>query len=141
MNTSKTCACGAPISESLDGTYVAFDLQREFKQIDFCSADCLKSWLHKKLIGMCIALALGLFITISMLIDGEGLFSICLFFLPYMIRQVWHTFGEIFNSGAIGECISIGIVVLSTITVIYPAYKLFQEIMHYRKIHKELPLV
>lgn len=121
--------CGKDIEEELEGKFVAYDLQKK-KEENFCSTEHLKSWMIQKIVWMCVALFLGLIITISLLSEMEET-AVVLFFLPYMIRQVRHSLGDVFNGGTFGEFISIAIVLLGTITVVYPAYKLYQEIAQY----------
>lgn len=121
--------CGKEIEEELEGKFVAFDLQKK-KEENFCSVAHLKNWMTKKIIWMCVSLLFGLIITIGLLSEMGGT-AIVLFFLPYMIRQVRHSLADVFNGGTFGEFISFAIVLLGTITVIYPAYKLYQEITQY----------
>lgn len=121
--------CGREIEEKFQREYVAFDLQKN-KEVLFCSVEHLKSWMITKIIWMVIMLLLGLIIAVSMFSDMGGT-AITLFFLPYIIRQVRHSLGDIFNGGTFGEFISFSVVLLGTITVVYPAYKLYQEISLY----------
>lgn len=122
----KTCICGKSYNEKQSG-YYAFDLQKGYEEIHFCSKECRGQWIVNKKIGMGIALFLGIVIFIVVFREGGFVPALALFFLPYTIRQLWHGL-----SGA-GEIVSIVLVLLSTITVIYPAYKCVQEFLEYRR--------
>ena len=130
--------CGKEIEENLEGQFVAFDLQKK-KDENFCSVAHLKDWMTEKIIWMCVALLLGLVITVGLLSEMGGT-AIALFFLPYMIRQVRHSLGDVFNGGTFGEFLSFAIVLLGTITVAYPAYKLYQEITQYMHLKNKYSL-
>lgn len=122
--------CGKEIDEKEIGKWVAFDLQKGKEQMTFCSTQCLKEWISRKQIGMWTSVIIGVLIAIALL--SEGAIAICLMFVPYMFRQMRNSFGDIFNSGAFGEFISIFVLLIGSLTVIYPAYKLIQEILEYR---------
>lgn len=118
--------------------FLAFDLQKN-EELSFSSVEELKSWRTEKIVWMCISLVLGLALTIALL-GGMGAGAIVFFFLPYMIRQVRHSLGDMFDSGAFGEFFSIALVLLGTITVIYPAYKLYREITEYSNLKNKYSL-
>ena len=121
--------CNKEIEKNLEGKFVAFDLQKKSEE-EFCSVSCLNSWMKTKIFGMCAMLVLGVIITVGLFPEIGGV-AITLLFLPYMIRQVRHSLGSIFNSGSFGEFVSFAIVLLGTLTVVYPAYKLYREIVEY----------
>lgn len=125
--------CGKEIEKENEGKFVAFDLQQSYKEEYFCSAEHLKGWMTGKITWMVLSLVLGLIITVLTLSE-MGPTAFALFFLPYMIRQVRHALGDIFDGGSVGEFFAFAIVLLGTFTVVYPAYKLYQEIMQYVRL-------
>ena len=129
----KTCTCGKTFNEE-ESIYRAFDLQKGHEEKFFCSQDCLKGWLRGKQIGMWATLLLGVIICVALLADGETVVAFGLLFLPYTIRQLKNMLG-----GA-GEFLSFALVLLSTVTVVYPAYKFVQELLEYRRIKAEYNL-
>ncbi len=132
-----TCKCGKTIEESAEGKFVAFDLQKGYEKLNFCSADCLMAWVKRKQFTMWAMLVLGALITLSFLISEgvvEGSAAICLLFVPYMIRQAAHGLKDVWNSGAVGECFSFIVVMLGALTVVYPLYKFIQELRQYKEL-------
>ena len=121
--------CRKEIEGDNEEQIVAFDLQKN-KAKNFCSVKCLKNWMTMKIVWMCIALLLGLIIAVSLFSEMGGT-AVTLFFLPYMIRQVRHSLGDMFSEGTFGEFVSFSIVLLGTLTVVYPAYKLYKEVAQY----------
>lgn len=126
----KTCTCGKVFDERTSH-YHAFNLQKGYEEMFFCSKDCLKNWLWGKLAGMIITMLIGLVICIALLDQGEAAMAFGFLFLPYTIRQLGNMLG-----GA-GEFWSILLVLVSTITVVYPAYKFVQELLEYSRIKKK----
>lgn len=124
------CKCGCNFDEET-AHYRAFDLQKGYEEVTFCSKECLKEWVTGKQIGMWIALLIGVVIAGVLLFDGELSLALPVLFLPYTIRQLSHGL-----TGA-GEFFSFMLVLLSTITVVYPAYKFVQELAQYARIRKE----
>ena len=110
------CKCGCVFDEEKSARYRAFDLQKEYEELTFCSKDCLKDWV----------VIAGVF-----LFGGNPALALPVLFLPYTIRQLCHGL-----TGA-GEFLSFALVLLSTITVVYPAYKFVQELAQYSRIKKE----
>ncbi len=120
-------SCAQEIAVADEGKWVAFDLQKGYEKLHFCSAACLKSWMTTKLVWMCISLVIGLILTITMW--GEwGSSAIILLFVPYSIRQLRH------GLSGTGEIIPFVVVLLASVTVIYPLYKAIQEIREYVRI-------
>ena len=125
--------CGKEIEKENESKFVAFDLQQGYKEGCFCSAEHLKNWMTSKIIWMVLSLVLGAIIAV-LAFPEMGATALTLFFLPYMIRQVRHSLGDIFDGGSVGEFFAFAIVLLGTFTVVYPAYKLYQEIMQYVRL-------
>ena len=123
----KTCTCGKVFDEKASH-YRAFDLQKGYEEKFFCGQECLKGWLRRKKIGMWGTLLLGVIICAVLFSEGETTLAFGLLFLPYTIRQLKSMLG------GSGEFLSIMLVLLSTITVVYPAYKFVQEFLEYRRI-------
>lgn len=131
------CECGRIIDDNSIEKCLAFDLQKGHKQIEFCSKECREEWIKRKQIGMWGTLILGVIISLILLFDGETELSVMLLFLPYMIRQVAYGLKDVFDGGTGGEIISFIVVLLGTITLIYPAYKFIQEFLEYKKLLAE----
>jgi len=126
----KKCACGKVFDEK-QSMFHSFDLQNDHEEQFFCSKECLKRWLTNKKIGMGIALVLGIVLAAILLFNGEVLIAFPILFLPYTIRQL---------SGLLhgaGEFLSFFLILISTITVVYPAYKFVQELLEYRHIEQK----
>ena len=117
--------------------YIAYDLQKGYEEKRFCSRECRNSWVVYKKTTMWITVILGIIIAIAMCREDGSAFGLILLFLPYMIRQVAHGLKDIFNGGTVGEFFSFFVVLIGTITIIYPAYKLYQEIKQYSDIKNE----
>jgi len=94
------------------------------------------SWVNGKIAGLVVSLIIGFIILFGGM--GEmGIGAVMLFFLPYMIRSTYRRLGGLFNSGGLGEFLSFFIVLIGTVTVIYPLYKLIQEIRELARLKKE----
>lgn len=129
------CKCGKEIDETAVSKYMAHDLQKSNKEINFCSYECMESWIKKKQVGMWGTLILGIVLAI-LLLENEPTLSAFSLFLPYMIRQVAYKLKNIFVAGVVGEIISFAVVMVGTMTIIYPAYKFIQEFIQYRNLLK-----
>lgn len=106
------------------------------KPADFCSIQCMKTWAIRRIIGFSISIIVGLILGISMIINGEGELAIIFTFLPYMIRYAFSRLAHIFDAGVLGEFLTIMVIVISSVTIIYPLYKMVQEIRKYISILK-----
>lgn len=124
--------CGKHVEET--SQWYAFNIQKGYDKVFFDSRECLYSWVKKKERGMIIALVAGL--ALSVLLIGEmGAIGALSFFIPYTIRQLRSVLSDLVSSpGWIGEFISFMIVLLGGITIIYPLYKLIQELKEYQRI-------
>lgn len=120
----KKCGCQIQTEKDLITTY---DIQKGYESIPLCSKACLNDWVNGKIAGIIITVLLGLAILIIEIIDGNAGLGIVVMFLPYMIR---HSMGKFSDSGFLGFVITI----LGSVTIVYPVYKLYQEIRDYAAI-------
>ena len=135
----KCKTCGREMSTENNTQYKAIDFQDGKKILQFCCAGCLKRWITGKITGMCITLGIGLIWAIPLFFEmGPGAFIFL--FTPYMIRQVCHSLRDVFHSGSFGEFFSFFLVLLGSLTVIYPACIVIKEIKHYRELSKRYSL-
>ena len=118
--------------EMQDATITAFDLQRGYEEVPFCSVSCLQQWLTGKTIGMAVSLVLGTVVAAA-LAAGMGVSGLMFFFVPYMLRQCH----GLLTSDA-GEFIKFAAILLGALTIVYPAYKLVQELRYYGRLRREL---
>ena len=69
------CVCGKMLN--MEGSsYIAYDLQRGYEKLEFCSIKCREDWMRQKRIGMWISLVLGIALSIVLLIDGNAVLAI-----------------------------------------------------------------
>lgn len=131
--------CGNKMEGELDNvetlSYYAFDRQKNEIR-PFCSKGCLRSWAIRKIIGMSIAIILGLAIVIGSII-GDSLEMMVLFFVPYMIREKRTVAFGILEGNIVEAVISLLIIYLGSVTVIYPLVRLIQEVRLYSNILKD----
>ena len=80
---------------------------------------------------MVIAVLLGLALLIIEIFEGNAFLGFMLMFIPYMIRQ---SIGKFSGSGFLGFAVTL----LASVTIVYPVYKLFQEIRDYVAIKSQL---
>ena len=118
--------------EMQDATITAFDLQRGYEEVPFCSVSCLQQWLTGKTIGMAVSLVLGT-VMAAALAAGMGVSGLMFFFVPNMLRQCQ----GLLTSDA-GEFIKFAAILLGALTIVYPAYKLVQELRYYGRLRQEL---
>ena len=127
-----TCRnCGGEVEET--SPWFTFNLQNGYEKMIFCSKACLNSWVKRKKFGLAIALILGAVLVAALFVD-MGLSAVAFFFIPYTIRQLHSGLGKLGLSGWFGEFIAIFAVLIGSFTLIYPLYKLIQEIKSYRRI-------
>lgn len=126
----KCTYCSKELQDKLQIT--AFDLQRGYEEVPFCSVSCLQQWLTGKTIGMAVSLVLGAVVAVA-LAASMGSSGLMFFFLPYMLRQCY----GLLTSDA-GEFIKFAAILLGALTIIYPAYKLVQELRYYGRLRQEL---
>ncbi len=118
--------------------YKAFDLQDGYKELEFCSKECLKEWIKKKRTGIVIALVIGFLVGGYVLFGGGSIVEVIFcFVLPFMIRQTRKGLLSFMDGGVFGEIVTLATLIFGTITVIYPAYKLFDELTYYKKLSKQ----
>lgn len=132
-----TCKCGKVFDEE-KAVFRAFDLQKGYEEKLFCSKECLKEWVDGKQIGMWIAAGLGVALALVVLVQG-GRFGLALgcAVIPYTLRQIGGMLLDMFSGGAGGEFLSILIFFFATATIVYPAYKFFQEFREYKRVKAE----
>ncbi len=129
--SDKCKICGHEFDEG-EKFYVALDIQKKKNKVAFCSYECMKKWINRKITSMCITLGIGLAMFIAFMIGGVYAVGLLFLFLPYMIRQIAYSFSDMFNSGNLGEAITIGVVIIGCLTIIYPVVKIIQEIREYK---------
>lgn len=130
-NKQLVCATCEKSFEASNAWGFAYDTHNE--KHFFCSQECLKKWKTKKLATMIITLAIGACIT-ALSIGELGGVAFSLFFIPYILRQIGHSLSGIASGGWVGEFISFAVVLLGSMTIIYPAYKLIQEIREFCRL-------
>ncbi|MBQ8909458.1 MAG: hypothetical protein IJY91_00300 [Oscillospiraceae bacterium] len=122
--------CGRRIQTEKD-LITAFDIQKGYESVSLCSKSYLNDWVNGKIAGMVITVLLGLAILIIELLEGNAGLGFVLMFMPYMIR---HSIGKFSDDGILGFIITI----LGSVTIVYPIYKLYQEIRDYTAVKKQL---
>ncbi|MBE5817374.1 MAG: hypothetical protein E7315_06680 [Clostridiales bacterium] len=142
MAVCQNSFCGKTFDEASEQSYVGYDHQKKYEKVVFCSPECLKKWIIRKLVGMIIVVTIGLIGAICVL-DTSDLYSssflaLLLLFAPYMLRQCFRTLKGLFNSGTLGEIISLFVLLIGTVTVVYPLYKIIKETIYYVRTIKEL---
>lgn len=123
------------VSEQKGAAWNLANLQKGYGQEVFCSKECMLAWVKTKEITMGFCLILGIVLVVLMVKDISGA-SLGFLFVPYMIRQARHGLKDLFNGGWFGQFISFSVVLLGSVTFIYPIYKLVQEINLYLTVHK-----
>ena len=131
---SSACAkCGDYVATDT-AKYCTFDIQNGYEKNFFCSAECMRSWVSGKTVGLVSVLIIGAILAIIALADtASGMQGIAhfLFFLPYMVRHI-------IKNQAWGAFLKFMIVLLAALTVIYPVYKIYQEIRDYSRYKSAL---
>ena len=98
----------------------------------------MRNWAIGKTIGMTIALLIGIVISISLLFSknpGEQSLALPVLLVPYMVRRLARSsFADL--KGGFVEFIQFFLVLILSITFIYPVIKLIQEIVLYNRIFK-----
>ncbi len=117
--------------------YFAYDLQKKDKKIEFCSYTCMKIWLGRKMATMILTIAIGVVLAFS--VDFPTGFA--LLFIPYMIRQCLSMLKGLFKGGSFGEFIGFFVVIIGSVTVVFPLYKLIKEIIFFVNTFKNLKQV
>ncbi|MBQ4244975.1 MAG: hypothetical protein II702_08685 [Clostridia bacterium] len=128
----KCHSCGREFPENLG--YNAFHMIT-YKEYWFDSVECLHSWAVTRIVTLAITLILGIVAMVCMI--GEmGATGAVFITLPYMIRYAALKFSDLFDGGNGGEFLTIMLVLLSTITVVYPLYKFIRELVEYISLAK-----
>ena len=129
--------CKNKIAEENVGKYHCSDNQCGYKELNFCSAECMRSWAVGKTIGMCLAILIGIALCLDLFINGgpgEKSAAISLLFIPYMIRRLFRSTFGILNGGQAKELLELFLVLILSLTFVYPIFKLIQEIILYSRI-------
>lgn len=135
--TCENSSCGGIIEPGKE-YYIGYNHQKGYEEMYFCCAECLRSWVKKKLTTMIISVVLGL---ILMIIGFSGEFApmaVYLVFVPYVIRQIGSKLAGLFDGGVAGEILAIAIFGLACFTFVYPIYKIIRESIYYVRTLKEL---
>ena len=97
----------------------------------------MRSWAVGKTIGMCLAILIGIALCLDLFINGgpgEKSAAISLLFIPYMIRRLFRSTFGILNGGQAKELLELFLVLILSLTFVYPIFKLIQEIILYSRI-------
>ena len=127
------CNCGKAIPETETRKFTMEDIQKN-EIVEFCSLNCMREWVSRKRTAMWASIVIGVILSVILMFQGEIFFGVIVIFLPYMIRHAFGRLGGLFSSGTIGEIFSFIIVLLATITIVYPVYKFIQEFKQYQGI-------
>ena len=101
------------------------------KSYTFPNVKELHAWAIARLVVLGIIFALCLVVLIVPLVTGEPAFSM-LFMLPYMARIAFFKLKGLFDtSDWVKEFLGFFIVLIATVTVIYPLYKFIRETIYY----------
>ena len=125
------CICGKPINAETEKRYCMWDFQKN-EEVNFCSGKCLTSWITAKQVFMWISVVVGILFFGLALSDNMSIHAAsCFLVTPYMIRQVWRRIIRLFNSGVVGEILSLAVLFLGIFTVVYPIYCFVRELLNY----------
>lgn len=135
MNETTTPEMNLDQGTTEHSIFEAFDIQKG-KPLYFQSADELREWRARRVRGLIIALVVGLLLAVFGI--GEmGPAVIALIFVPYMIRHLFRSDSPPTQTG-LGELINWTIVLLGSITFIYPVKKIVDELKEYDHIKEFL---
>lgn len=141
MAEIKQCKCGKYIDAEKDRLYQAHDLQKDYEEKVFCSAECLKSWIKGKELGMWVTAGIGALLALIVLFQGRGIYmALVALVVPYTLRQIGGMLAGLFSGGAFGEFLSIFVFIIATGTIVYPAYKFVQELVQYKHLKSDYSL-
>ena len=130
-NTDICYQCKKGIYDRDNKVWEAFDVLNDYNKIRFCSAECLNDWKTGKKSGLFISIILGIILAVYFCISA-GVTGLYAAFVPYMIRKL-------FNKGlGDGGFLSFMVVLFGSITIIYPVYKMSQELTEYKRIETVL---
>lgn len=126
----KCFKCEKTIPSHLEDKYVAYDMQHDLGTRNFCSLDCLQSWVQGKTIGMGIALGIGVILAIAMLTQNLLLEITLALFGPYMIRRLASSIGMA-DGFELGQILLIIVGLVGAVSAVYPIYAIYKEITTY----------
>ena len=135
MNETTTAGKELDQGTAEHSLFQAFDIQKG-KQLYFQSAEDLREWRTRRVIGLIIALVIGVVIAVSG-IAGREPEAVALMFVPYMIRHLYRSDNPPTQT-ALGEFLNWTIVLLGSITFIYPIKKIVDEFNEYNRIKEYL---
>lgn len=121
--------------------FTAFNLQKGYEEEFFCSKECLAEWVAGKKTAMWAMVVLGIICSIAFLVNyGEIWFGLFGLVLPYTIRQIGGTLINLLDGGDFSGALGILLLLLAAGTIVYPAYKFFQEFNEYKRLKKTYDL-
>ena len=126
------CVCGKMITND---NFQAMDLQKN-TVVSFCSKECILGWVRKKTMTMWLSLGIGVILTIIAIIDGWYESALIMVFIPYMIREIYNRISD-FGDGIGNEIFLIVIILLGSVTIIYPLYKFVKEYLEYKMLKEK----
>ena len=134
MENCKTC--GKQIDLNNDVYFeAAHQITKENYYFD--TKDCRRSWAKGKIIILGIISVLCLVVLIVPLCNCEYILSWA-FMLPYMIRIAYFKLRGLFKGESwVSEFLGFFIVLIATLTVVYPIIKLIKEFKYYISIMKD----
>lgn len=128
------CRCGKAFDEG-SSPYGAFDILRGSNEVKFCSKECMRSWAYGKIFGMAVSLVIGVVLGIALCFE-MGITGIFLIFVPYMLRRIFGGLGGGTSSTG-GEVVVFIATLLGSVTLVYPIYKIIQEIREYAYVIRQ----
>lgn len=131
----KKVVIGNKLSER--SIFSAYDSHRN-DGADFCCLKCMRDWRTGKITSLTISLILCILVLIFVSIATESFAGIAFMFIPFMIRQWARGLSNVANSGWFGEFVSFFVVLIASFTLVYPIYKLVQEIIWLKRSGEDI---
>ncbi len=128
--------CGQMVTDADQNLWFAFNIQKGYEKLAFCSSKCLEEWMKNKKLWMWISLTLGVLMA-AIMFKEFGAIAVVFIFAPCKIRQVKNSLKGV-GEGPTGEFIWLFVVLIGSITIVYPLYKLIQELKEYGRIKSVL---
>ena len=127
--------CGKTYSAKKDND---IEINNFFKDqpLHFCCIDHLNNWVSSRIIGLGVAIVIGLILAVAVTIftDLKGIISFAMmFFLPYTIRLFGKKGIKIGNEWY-SEFLAFFVFMIAWLFLIYPIIKLVTEILYYKSI-------
>lgn len=124
----KCYKCNKDLGENYKYRFTGCDITNDYEELYFCSKKCVQDWALDKTISLCMTLAICLVLFFILLLNVDFATAILFSFAPYMIR---HLAGKFDGAGEIFPFI-LGL--FGTVTIVYPLYKISQEIKELQHI-------